>query len=294
MRLATQNADTRRWVAGAHTVYIPAPAWASRTAPSVRARGGNWGSAQQGSQVNIAFTRSGGYTDADEIPWEDAMELPWPVVEETRSRQRYEMGKSIDGAIYSAMRTGLASGSKTKFGTDTNNIARTAPYAAATDTARGYPKAILKAFNLKMKRAGAFDQGSDAVGRVYAVMAPEVFNVLTDDMEQGSYGWDLLTADLLRNNSVLANATFEGRLYGVDVFSWNGVSVPTGTNDWIINCGARAAMAADVRAPLVQYFPPSQNQKSSAPAYLFQQAGDYAYAELSEALLHEYSIDGGS
>ena len=293
----TSQRHTGPWVAGANSVFIPKPDWSASGTEGVqaatRARGADWATARAGDQDVVTFTRSGGYSTSNEVLWEDAVELPWPAVERTRSRQTYEMGKQIDGAIYTAIRGGLGSGSKTKFGSDTNSIARTAPYAAANDTARAYPREILDAFALKMERADA-DGPGDSVGTRYAVMAPEIFTVFALDMLKEGYGWDLLTADLIRNNSVLAAAGFKGRYKGIDVMSWNGVSIPTGATDWIINCGAREGVAADVRPPLVQFMTPEQNQVSTKPANLLRQAGDYGYAELTETLLHEYSIDGGS
>ena len=78
----------------------------------------------------------------------------------------------------------------------------------------------------------------------------------------------MLTADLLRTGSVLASAEFQGRLFGIDIFTWNGIAIPTGTANWKMLAGVRAGAYANVRPVLNQFFSPSENQVSTKPAYL--------------------------
>ena len=303
LNLCTQNEDTARWRSGIHTVNIPAPDWAGNDTPNPsegvvaesRARGGNWATPRRGDQDVIPFTRSGGFSTANEVLYEDAMELPWPVVERTRSRQIYTLRRQIDHGIYSRVNASVPSGAGNTIalGSNANSISRTPPYAAANNNARGLPREILRQYASFLERQNVDGPGDD-VGQKYVVMAPEVFAVLLLDMEQDNYSWDLLTEDLLRNNSILGSRGFRGRLHGLDLFSWNGIGIPGAGGNWEITCGVKAAQAAEAREPVAQYFDPNTNQVSDAPGHLLRQVGDYAHAGLVPSLMRKYTIDGGA
>ncbi|WP_419923572.1 hypothetical protein, partial [Candidatus Poriferisocius sp.] len=105
------------------------------------------------------------------------------------------------------------------------------------------------------------------------------------------------------NNSVLARVGYKGRLFDIDIFSWNGIPIPTtaGANtfalrgrNWPVLCGVSAGAAAAIRAPLVQYWTPETNQISDNPEHLLRQVGDYGYLTLEPSLFTYASIDGGA
>ena len=295
--ILTSSEFTAPWVGGAETVHIPVPDWSGDVAgegvvAEARQRGGNWADARVGKQDLIAFARTGGFTSSNKVIWEDAIELPWPAVERTRRRQTYEMRKQIDKHIFDRISSDAKSGTVEVYGSNANSINRETG-RAANNNARGLPRQILLDYRTKLQRADV-DGPGDSVGQRYCVMAPEVFAVLLDDMEARQYGWDELTADLLRNNSILAGRGFRGRLYGIDVFSWTGIPKPTDGADWINICGVMQAQTSAIRAPLVQYFTPEANQITDEPAHLLRQAGDVGHQAIAPELMTRAAIDGGA
>ena len=297
---------TDPWVAGAQTVYIPRPDWeydatdSEGVHASPRARGGDWAAALTGDQSVMAFTRSGGYATTNSVLWEDAIELPWPAVERTRSRQRYIMRKSIDEQIW-ALLTGGLSAQFQAYGSNSANIGRTSKNASNAG-ARELIFTILQDYSLKLEEANV-DGSGDNVGGKWAIMPPAIFRILTQYMLAEKYSWDQLTRDLLVNNSVLVRVGYKGRLFDIDIFSWNGVPLPGSTagantfalrsRNWPVLCGVSAGAAAALRPPLVQYWTPETNQVSDNPEHLLRQAGDFGYLTLEPSLFTLAGIDGG-
>ena len=311
MSLTTQT-GTERWVAGARNVSIPKPDWAYNSTDSegvrasARARGGDWASALEGDQSIINFTRSGGFSSANKIDAEDVMELPWPVLEQTRSRQAYEMRKEIESAVYAIITAAIAAETSTPnfeaLGSNTNNISRTTG-KAATSAAAALIYDAIDDFSLKLADQDV-DGAGDAVGQKYIIMRPNLFRILREYMVDKGLSWDQLTRDLLVNNSVLVGRGYQGRLLGIDIFSWTGIPAPSSTaasnsaanraSNHQMLAGVRMAVAANVRSVIAQYFTPSTNQVEDNPSYLFRQAGDYGAVVLEPNLLTLYGVDGGA
>ncbi|MDE2876546.1 MAG: hypothetical protein OXQ93_13965 [Gemmatimonadota bacterium] len=307
----TSQRFTAPWVAGARQINVPKPDWAYNSTDNEgvraveRARGGDWATALDGDQSVVPFARTGGYASSNVVDWEDAVELPWPAVERTRSRQRYELTRQIEHAVFGAITSSIAAEPSTPnhtgYGNGDDYIDRMTG-RASSDDALDLPYMILDDFSLKLEEANA-DGSGDAVGTKYCLMNPVVFRALRDGINQKRYQWDVLTRDLLVANSVLAGIGYRGRLLGIDIFSWNGIPKPSGVgantaadrdHNWQVLCGVREAIAADVRPPLVQYFGPQENQVTSNPAHLLRQAGDYGYAPLELSLMTLATIDGGA
>ena len=293
----TSNEFTSGWVGGAHTGHIPKPTWgepdgsqSEGVKATSRARKGNWASPIPLDQEVIDLTRKGGYSSANVVPYEDALESPWPMVEETRSRQRYALGFQIDRGVLSEMQSDLTA-TPTAYGSTTNYIARTGAYAPKTAAARALPRQILDAFDLKLQRAGANGPGAN-VGNRYCLMPPEVFNVFALDMLTEKYQWDLLTKDLLTKNAVLAEQGYKGRYKGIDIFAYNAYKVPGSGNStrWAGLCGVKRGYTAAVRAPISQYFTPQTNQISDAPSHLLRTAGDWGGVLLEPKVFTEFTI----
>ena len=296
LQLTTQ-AGTDGWVSGASSVKIPAPTWGDPDGSQTegvkaesRSRGGDWPDEIEIDQGLHTFERRGGYATANKVAWEDALELPWAAVEETRSRQRYAMRWRIDQAIHTTIRA-LTGVTDTTFGSTTNYIRRTSPFNPATTAAARIPQDILNSFDRQLQRSNANGPG-DSVGNRWCLMPPEIFDVFTDGLLEGGYGWDPLTEDLIRNNSVLVEQGYRGRYKGIDVFAFNGLSVPgsAATTRWGVTCGVQGAYAANVRAPVVQYFTPEENQVTDEPAHLLRQAGDWGGVSLHKNLILKASI----
>ena len=313
LNLTTQD-FTAPWVNGANQVMIPKPDWAANNTPNpdegvsaeTRARGGSWPTARRGDQDLVTFQRSGGFAAANEVLWEDAIELPWPAVERTRSRQTYEMRKEIDEAIYAAITAEIAGETSTPnfeaLGSNTNSISRTTG-KAANAAAKALIYEAIDDFSLKLANMDV-DGDGDSVGQKYVIMRPTLFRIFREYMIDKGLSWDTLTADLLRNNSVLVGRGYQGRVLGIDVFSSTTVPAPSSTagsnsaanrgRNHQILAGVRMGTAAAVRAPIVQFLNPSENQVSAQPAHLLRQAGDYGVAVLETSFHTLYGLDGGA
>lgn len=290
------NGDgTAPWIAGAREVSIPKPTWTDAAAAD-RARGGDWATATDIEQDTVIFKRTGGSQVVNNVLWEDALEIPWPLIDELRSRQAYEIAKRLDDQLYAYLigANGIAAADAVTYGTSSRYISRTAPYTVSGTNAIQMVYEALDDYQLKLERANAIDGVGDSVGQVYAVMSPELFRVLREDIEKRKLNWDLLTSELYRTGGILSGGRpFQGRLLGIDIFSWNGISVPGAGEDWTMICGARAGMAAATRPSLVQFFSPPENQISTAPGYLSRQTHEFGQAMLASGLFTEVTITAG-
>ena len=169
---------TEGWVTGAAKVSIPKPTWTNAAAAN-RARGGAWATAADISQDTVEFSRSGGVQVANEVLTEDALEIPWPLIDDLRSRQGYEMSKKIDEGLYVWITGGSGISTSVTYGTAGDVfISRVSPFLAKGDTAANTLLAkrlmydIVDAFHLKLQRADALDGIGDPVGQKYIVMPP--------------------------------------------------------------------------------------------------------------------------
>ena len=287
---------TESWVSGAAKVHIPKPTY-TNTVAAARARGGDWQTADQIAQDTVEFARVGGGDVSNEVLAEDALEIPWPLIDKLRSRQAFELSKYADAELYKWLigADGLATDRDESYGTDTNKfISRVAPYppsgnnTANTNLAKALVYDTIKGFELELQRADALDGVGDAVGQKWMVMPPELFRSLRDYMLGQKLSWDLLTASLLTGGGILGG--FQGRLLGIDIFTWNGIEVPTGTADWKIIAGCRAGAHANVRPVLNQFFAPAENQVSSKPAYLSRMTMEFGAAMAENSVFQEISI----
>ena len=289
------NTGTAPWVSGAAEVNIPKPVWTNAAAAD-RARGGDWDAATQVAQDLVIFKRTGGSQVVNSVLWEDSLEVPWPLINDLRSRQAYEMAKRHDAQLYAYLigANGISTANAKTYGSATKYVSRTAPYEVTGTGAEQMIFEALDDYQLKLQRADALDGVGDRVGQAYAVMPPELFRVLRKDMVKRELDWDLMTAELFRSGGILAGGkAFQGRLLGIDIFSWNGIAVPS-SGDWKLVCGARAGMAAATRPALVQFFSPAENQVSSAAGYLSRQTHEFGQAMLDSSVFTEVTIEGGA
>ena len=285
---------TDSWVSGASKVHIPKPTFTEAAAAS-RARGGDWQAATEIAQDTVDFARIAGADVSNEVLAEDAHEIPWPLIDQLRSRQAYELSKQIDKSLYSWIigNSGIGSGTpqNVTYGTaGTNFISRTTPWRGNNAASNKLVYESIEAFELYLQRADALDGIGDAVGQKWMVMPPEVFRALRVYMLAEDLHWDLLTQSLLSGGSVLGGAQYQGRLLGIDIFTWNGIAIPTGTNNWKYIAGTRAGAYANVRPVLNQFFDPSENQVSSKPAYLSRMTMEAAAAMGEVGVFQEINI----
>ena len=91
------------WINGASEVPIPVINWDTSVSPSTRAQGADWASNSVLDQSIATLKRSGGYSARNDIPWDDVLELPWPVISRVRSRQVWAMRNQIDRAVYAGI-----------------------------------------------------------------------------------------------------------------------------------------------------------------------------------------------
>ena len=306
----TSRDYTQPWVAGNSHVYIPVPDWALASGTGVgtvdRARGGNWATANDTEQDLLTFTRSGGISVANKVLWEDTLELPWSVVEQTRSRQAYEMAKTLDDKVYAAITAAIAAETSTPnfqaYGSNTNNINRTTG-KAATSAAQALPYEIVDDYSLKLANSDLDPGDGQAIGQKYVIMRPTVFRVLENYLLDKRYSFDQLTSDVLQGGTVFAGAMFQGRLKGIDIYSWTGSPMPSGADsntagnrdhNWQVLCGVRNGVIANTRAPLTQFFTPSDNQVSANPEFLLRQVFDYGHLVMDTSYFTLAGIDGGA
>ena len=279
------------WVAGAEKVTIPKPSFNAATA---RARGGNWKTAEEPGQSVAVLERVGGYSASDEVLWEDALELPWDAVGRTRDRQSYTLAHDIDTAMYTTARA--AAGSTLTGGVDGSTyIDRDAPYEAKIAAGSTHPLvAVIKLFSIVAYRANAIIGASSPTGGAgipFMIMQPELGASLSDYLEDKGLSFDPLTAEILRANPAVRQGVGVIGVYrGVRLFTWNHLSVPTGTDNWSCYAGLPEAYAVGIRPPLAQYFAPGENQVSTKPAHLMRQAGDWAGVEVNNGWHRKISI----
>ena len=283
------------WVAGAESVTIPIPDFVHNTTPtpdegvnaSSRARGADWADAQNLDSDVVKLTRSGGFSTANQVLWEDALELPWDAVGRTRSRQVYALRRQIDTAMYTAARA-AAGTTITTGAAGATFVSRTAPYTYTLAAGVRHPVlTAIEAFALVAYRANVIDgEGSPTggAGRPFIILPPELSMSLSQYMETQGIHFDPLSSELLKENPAAMAGQYMGNLRGVSVYSWNAIAVPTGTNNWTAYAGVREAMAVGIRPPIVQYFPPETNQVSDNPQHLMRQAGDYGIIEVMDGL----------
>ena len=266
--------------AGCGVVWIPRPNWAGSANDEgvdseTRARSGNWATAKKIDASGVFLTRSGGYTVANEVDWEDALELPWAAVDRTRSRQVYDMRHQIDTAIYDAV---FAMPSSTITGGVSNAtfVSRAAPWGyTIAGTAKHPVMEVIDRFSLAMFRADAIDGESSPTGQAgvpFMILQPELIASLRDWMRAEKLAFDPLTMELLRDNPGMAGRGYIGNLSGVQLYSWNHLAIPVGSNNWAAYAGITQAAAVGMRPTLTQYFMPQDNQVSDHPAHLLRQA----------------------
>ena len=284
------------WVDGAKSVSVAVPAWATSVVASARARGGNWASNTDGSQTTVELTRSGGYSARNDIDWEDAMELPWDVVERYRERQIWQLRHSCDVGMYTGARA-AASTTITGGAAGSTYVPNSHNYIATIASGHEHPvtEAIMKTA-LQMNRANALGGDPSPTGGPrgypFIILQPELVTSYAVWLKNQGLAFDPLTADLLHGNVAGMEGVSDINMYlGVLIISWNHLTVPTGTNNWLAYAGMMEACAVGIRPPLVQYHDPGDNQVASNPAHTIRSAGDYAFVEVVDGLHAKVEIE---
>ena len=293
---------TDAWVQGEVNVYIPVNNYTSTEGstagtvsypndstgmrPASRNRAGDWSAMSGVASSRLTFTRSGGHAISNFIGVEDELEANWPVLEEWRNRQAYELGRQVNNSILTAIR-GYPNNS-VQLGTTSNRINPNGTWN--NNNARALPHDAIDQWSLLIQERDLNESLSEGLGPAYAIMHPRIFRVLRADMLARDYHWDELTGNALREGGVLSSVGWQGRLYGVNIYVSNDwpIAVAHATArasdvDWYITCGMSTAVAANVRPPIAQYFTPAENQITDQPGYVFRQAVDYGVLELDGA-----------
>lgn len=282
------------WVRGASEVPIPNINWSTSVSPASRNQGGDWAATATLDQSVPTLKRSGGYSARNDIPWDDVLELPWPVISRVRSRQTWAMKNSIDKAVYDAMRT--AAGQTVTGGTAGNTfVSRASPYTATIATGRRHPVAeAIELFALAMTDANVVDGDMSPTGMAgvpYVIIQPALGLSLAQWLEGQGLQFDPLSMAMFNQNpSALMEPNPLHMYRGCMIITWNHLSVPAASVDWQCYGGTMAAGACGIRPPIVQYFPPELNQTSTGPAHLLRQIGDYAVVELDDTLHRKITV----
>ena len=294
-RFNQYQSHVSRWQNGDHTVKIPIPDFTS-IVKSNRARGGDWPAAVTAADGSVSLTRSGGAAGAVEVLMEDAAEISYDIVQQNNGRMRWDIGHGIDTDIYDAI-AALPSTTVTLGTAGSYFISRTAPYNSTTPT--GSDPLIISAIEDFSGRAyrlnvidGDFVGGTP--GRPFMVLHPELVRNLRRELRDKGLSLDRLTDDSLKGNVGTAVQYFE-TLMGVNIFSWNHLAVPTGSDNWELYAAMPAAVAVGAggdfnKRATSQTFTPDDNQISSKPAHLHRETVDYAYVEVLDALHFQYVL----
>ena len=178
------SAGTEAWVSGAATVHIPKPTF-TNVAAANRAQGRRL---ESGALISPRTRSTSPASAASTCPTrclaEDALEIPWPLIDQLRSRQAYELAKqiglrrSIRGSSAAAASGPARRRTSPTARAGTNFIARTSPWRGKNDASNKLVYDAIEAFELYLQRADALDGIGDAVGQKWMVMPPEVFRAL--------------------------------------------------------------------------------------------------------------------
>ena len=293
----TSQVGVADWVNGANKVNWPRPAWSydktDKTGINVedRARGGDWATAVGGDQSIVTLTRSGGLTVSNEIDYEDALELPWNSVEETRQAQSISTRIAFDGKLYAAVLAGTPAANVSSIGTASSIFIN--PSGVVKGAVGELIHNEIERFSTQIKVANITEPGSDSFGTAYCVMHPYLFSAFRLYMLSEKLSWDQLTADILQRGSVLGGGAWMGRIYGVDIVGWNGaVSRDIGSSNvrWPMQMGVTRAVRSAMRPTVSQFFEPAQNQVSSNPAFLMRNAFDFAHVIVHGTTLYRREL----
>ena len=298
----TTQRRTEPWVQGANRVDIPKPDWAYNSTDSEginvvsRTRDQAWGTTLGIDNDIVQFQTSGRYEAANRIPYEDELELPWNAVEETRQEQIAGMEDYLDQTIVTAIEgyPSVSVHGGNGFGTAGTNFI--APNGTITGTGASLPKAAMDAIAARALGLNWYtNRRFKDPGERWALLHPTIYNIFLTYLIEQKYSWDALT-----ENGLLRNAMPGGDGEGLMAFNYRGfrcyaspavnAASSTQADRWTITAGLRAAVAANVRPPLVQFFSPAENQ-TTAPGWLIRQRGFYGIAEITDGFLLNAEIE---
>ena len=104
----------------------------------------------------MEFARIGGANVSNEVLAEDALEIPWPLIDQLRSRQAYELSHRLDATLYSWLigTNGIPSGGAVTYGSaGTNFIDRDSPWRGNNAASNKLVYEAIEAFELVLQRA---------------------------------------------------------------------------------------------------------------------------------------------
>ena len=128
-------------------------------------------------------------------------------------------------------------------------------------------------------------------GMPYAAMAPEVFKEFAKWFLEQKYSWDLLTEDVIRNNSILQSGSFRGMVGGIPILVTPACKKPTADhadNPWVIQMGTTMANSVAMRPLLTQYLTPQMNQTDTD--YKLRQIGFHGRVAVNKTLNYQVRI----
>lgn len=298
----TTQRRTEPWVAGMNQVEIPKPKWGANTTPTPdegiviaeRTRDQGWTAPAVLDEDVVQFNTTGRYDASNVIGYEDRIELPWDAVEETRTEQVEAMADYLDTQVVERIE-GYPSSLLGTLGTAGSIFI--SPDGVATGT--GAAGLVKDAMDLIVNRALRNNWFSTRTfkdpGPRWAILHPVLYSVFLEDLIEQKYSWDALT-----EGGLLRNAMPGGDDSDLMAFNYRGfrcmatpaanLASATAADRWRITAGLRAAVAANVRPPLVQVFTPQQNQ-TTAPGWLLRQRGFYGMVDVEENFLMQAEIE---
>ena len=106
------------------------------------------------------------------------------------------------------------------------------------------------------------DTNMDKTSRPYLVVPGDIWRAFAKWALDKQLSWDMLTADVLQNGSVLAGQRYKGTIEGIDVYRDGQLAEPStfGTNDWELYGGVREAITFAERQTYVNAIPATLNQ----------------------------------
>lgn len=284
--------DTSYDQTGVFRTVIQDPTYGNEVTTPTAGRGGAWKASKGVASSAINLVRDQEYEVVSEVPYEDPIQAPWPILEQNRQDAAAKTAIFIDDNI-AAYVAGLtyAAGDKFSVGSgNANALTLTGPDYEKGNGGRLVETAIDQAaLRFYRKNIQGISVGGGQPGMLFAVMAPEVFRVLRQDLQDRRLDWDMLT-DQMFDNRIRSTAAWSGRLYGIDIIVTNSLSVPASGSDWKIYFGTRKAIASAMNGPSInQILTPQTNQTSRS--WVMRQHGYFGRVRVNPQLLEECTLN---
>ena len=275
---------------GARRVIIQNPSIPATV--TTRTRGANWKTPTEVTSAQINLDLDQPYEVVQTLRYEDMRQSPdigW--LDRMNRAARLNSAINIDTNVASLFASQTyATADKISVGSGSTNAVTLASPDYFKGTGDELVLDSLRYLSTHWYRKNLIDGPTigGTAGRIYAVMAPELFQVLTVALEGKDYHWDVLTADILATR-ILSNMMWKGRLFGIDILVSNALAVPASGSSWKFYSGTREAMALVIDEPVMSEFSPTTNP--DGPNYKLNMAGLFGRVRVNTSFITEITLN---